>query len=91
MKQAVLFEKRADKSVKCTACSHYCLIALNRRGACGVRKNVDGKLWLLVYGKAAALNVDPVEKKPLFHFLPNTQILSLGTLGCNFGCEFCQN
>jgi pyruvate formate lyase activating enzyme len=56
-----------------------------------VRQNIDGELFLLVYDKACAFNIDPIEKKPLFHFLPGTKILSLGTVGCNFGCDFCQN
>lgn len=92
MKQCVLFEELKDlNAVKCTACAHYCVIAGNRSGLCGVRKNINGKLFLLVYGRAAAVNIDPIEKKPFFHFLPGTKILSIGTLGCNFGCEFCQN
>jgi pyruvate formate lyase activating enzyme len=60
-------------------------------GVCGVRRNYDGALFLLVYGEAAALHVDPIEKKPLFHFLPTQRILSVGTVGCNFTCRFCQN
>jgi pyruvate formate lyase activating enzyme len=60
-------------------------------GICGVRQNIDSDLKLLVYGKAISANVDPIEKKPLFHFLPGTEIFSFGTIGCNFGCEFCQN
>src|SRR3989338_4867786 len=91
MKTAVLYEKMQNKAVKCTACSHYCIVADGRSGACGVRKNIDGKLQLLVYGKAAAVNLDPIEKKPFFHFLPGTDVLSIGTIGCNYGCEFCQN
>jgi len=60
-------------------------------GMCGVRKNVTGSLMLLVWGKVTAVAVDPVEKKPLYHFLPGNSILSMGTVGCNFRCEFCQN
>lgn len=62
-----------------------------RAGICGVRFNKEGELYLIVYGKASAVHVDPIEKKPLFHFLPGTEIFSIGTVGCNFGCDFCQN
>ena len=91
MKKATLYEKLKNKRVKCLACAHYCQIMPGRTGICGVRLNKDGELYLLVYGKAAAVNVDPIEKKPLFHFLPGTEIFSIGTVGCNFGCDFCQN
>jgi pyruvate formate lyase activating enzyme len=98
MHKAILFEKVETKnaeqqnpSVKCTACNNYCIISPGKSGICGVRKNVDGTLYLMVYGKAAAAHVDPVEKKPLYHFLPGKPIFSIGTIGCNFGCEFCQN
>ncbi|MCG3173419.1 MAG: hypothetical protein GMKNLPBB_01616 [Myxococcota bacterium] len=77
--------------VQCRVCEHWCAIAPGEAGRCGVRRNYDGQLKLVVYGKAAAINVDPVEKKPLFHFLPGGNILSLGTLGCNLRCQFCQN
>ncbi|MBN2454511.1 AmmeMemoRadiSam system radical SAM enzyme [Candidatus Woesearchaeota archaeon] len=91
MKEAVLYRKLEDKKVKCTACMQGCTIQPDYTGICGVRQNVDGKLYLLVYGKASAVNIDPIEKKPLFHFLPGSQIFSIGTVGCNFGCDFCQN
>jgi len=87
----LLFEPLANNSIKCTACSRYCVIQPGLSGFCGVRSNDGGKLSLDVYGKPAAIWVDPVEKKPLYHFLPGTQIYSIGTLGCNFSCEFCQN
>jgi pyruvate formate lyase activating enzyme len=90
MQKAMLFQKTGD-AVKCTACKHYCIIKEGGTGICGVRKNENGELYLIVYGKAAAYHIDPVEKKPLFHFLPGTTIFSLGTIGCNFGCTFCQN
>jgi len=80
-----------NNQVKCLACSHYCVIPEGGTGICGVRENKKGKLELLVYGKPCSVNVDPVEKKPLYHFLPGTKILSLGTFGCNLGCGFCQN
>ncbi len=91
MHQAVLYESLPNGLVKCTACARYCHIGDGCAGYCGVRKNAGGKLFLEVYGKPAALAIDPVEKKPLFHFLPGTKILSMGTYGCNFACEFCQN
>ena len=91
MHEAILYQKLESNKVLCTACKQKCIIAPNHTGICGVRQNKDGKLYLLVYGKPSAVNVDPVEKKPLFHFLPGTQIFSLGTVGCNFGCTFCQN
>ncbi|MBT4541280.1 AmmeMemoRadiSam system radical SAM enzyme [Candidatus Woesearchaeota archaeon] len=91
MKECMLYEQLIDKNVKCNACSHRCIITDGKRGICGVRKNIKGKLYSLVYGKAVGLAVDPVEKKPLFHFLPGKEVLSFGTVGCNFRCEFCQN
>ncbi|MCX8178233.1 MAG: AmmeMemoRadiSam system radical SAM enzyme [Candidatus Aenigmarchaeota archaeon] len=90
MKKCLLYEK-IKGNVKCTACSHYCIIQKNHTGLCGIRKNINGNLFLMAYGKAAAVNVDPVEKKPLYHFLPGSKIFSFGTFGCDFGCLFCQN
>ncbi len=72
-------------------CSHFCLIEPGRRGICGVRENQDGQMHTFVKNTVAALNLDPVEKKPLFHYQPGTKTLSLGTMGCNFACTFCQN
>ncbi len=80
-----------DKTVRCLACSRYCAIQDGSTGFCGIRKNEGGQLHLLAYGKPSSVAIDPVEKKPLFHFLPSTEILSMGTFGCNFACEFCQN
>lgn len=90
MKQCVLYKKEGDK-VRCIACNHRCLIAKDKTGICGVRKNIKGKLHLLVYGKVISKNIDPIEKKPLYHFLPGTYSYSIGTFGCNFRCSFCQN
>lgn len=90
MKTAFLYQKE-DSKVRCLACHHYCLIPEEKRGICGVRENQEGMLRLLVYGKAAAKHFDPVEKKPLYHFLPGKQAYSIGTVGCNFHCQFCQN
>lgn len=75
----------------CTLCSHYCQLKEGQVGICGVNKRVGEKIENLVYGHVAALNVDPIEKKPLYHFLPGSKSLSLGTVGCNFHCSFCQN
>jgi pyruvate formate lyase activating enzyme len=91
MHKAILVTPLKNKKVRCLACNHYCTILPEHTGICGVRQNKDGTLYLLVYGKASAANIDPVEKKPLFHFLPGTKIFSLGTVGCNFSCAFCQN
>ncbi|MDO8623345.1 MAG: AmmeMemoRadiSam system radical SAM enzyme [archaeon] len=92
MHQAVLYKKEGkSKRVICSACSHRCLIENGQTGICGVRKNLDGKLFLLVYGKIVAEHVDPIEKKPLYHFLPKSYAYSIGTVGCNFKCGFCQN
>ncbi|MCK4453778.1 AmmeMemoRadiSam system radical SAM enzyme [Candidatus Parcubacteria bacterium] len=91
MKEAYLYKKLKNKIVQCRNCAHYCVIEQGKRGICGVRENIDGKLYALNYGKAIACNIDPIEKKPLFHFLPGTQSLSIATVGCNFRCANCQN
>lgn len=91
MKEALLWKKTEGKNLECFACAHHCFIMPDRRGVCGVRKNIDGTLYSLVYNKAAAVNIDPIEKKPFFHFLPDSTALSFGTLGCNFRCRNCQN
>lgn len=80
-----------DKTVRCGLCAHRCLIKVGRRGLCGVRENVAGVLQSLVYGKVISEHVDPIEKKPLFHFLPGTFSYSIATVGCNFRCRHCQN
>lgn len=85
------FEKVNDNKIKCTACYRSCIIQEGKTGFCNVRKNDNGKLISLVYGKPISICVDPIEKKPLYQFLPKTKTLSLGTPGCNFDCFFCQN
>lgn len=90
-KKATLYKKLPDKIVGCLACNHYCVIAPDATGKCGIRQNQDGELYLLIYGKVLGLNIDPIEKKPLYHFFPWTRIFSIGTAGCNFTCLFCQN
>jgi len=91
MHEASLYEEQENKKVRCNACDHRCVIAENRRGICGVRENRDGKLYSLVYGKIIAEHIDPIEKKPLYHFMPGSFSLSIATVGCNFRCLHCQN
>jgi len=91
VKEAFLYKKLADKKVKCELCPHFCLIVDGKRGICGVRENQDGVLCSLVYGKIVSSYADPIEKKPLFHFLPGSFSYSIATAGCNFRCLFCQN
>ena len=91
MKQAYLYKKLKSKKVQCQNCAHYCVILPEKRGICGVRENQEGKLYSLVYGKACAFHIDPIEKKPFFHFLPGSQSLSIATVGCQFSCKNCQN
>lgn len=80
-----------DGRIACDACSQHCLLHEGEYGRCGIRKVENGRLNLLTYGFAAAINVDPIEKKPMFHFLPGSKVFSFGTVGCNFSCTFCQN
>ncbi len=75
----------------CQLCAHHCQLKPEQTGLCGVNKNIGKKIENLVYGYPIALHVDPIEKKPLYHFLPNTHTFSIGTVGCNFHCSFCQN
>lgn len=91
MKEALLYEKLENKIIRCFLCAHRCRIALGEFGFCGVRENSGGILYTHAYGKAAAVHVDPIEKKPLYHFLPGSRSFSIATIGCNFRCEFCQN
>ena len=92
LKEAMFYEKLEDELVNCDLCSHRCRkIADSKKGICGVRENMDGKLYSLVYGKAVARSIDPIEKKPLFNFLPGSRSYSIATVGCNFRCDNCQN
>ena len=107
MMECYLYKKLKDKKIQCQTCSHYCIIdpstnsgsTLSKtervdngeRGKCYVKENENGKLYSLVYGKPCAVNIDPIEKKPFYHFLPGTQSLSVATVGCNFACHSCQN
>jgi pyruvate formate lyase activating enzyme len=89
--EARLFKKLDGKKIVCTACARLCKLSNNQIGFCGVRKNIDGKLNLLVYGKAVAVHIDPIEKKPVMHFMPGSRIFSIGTTGCSWACQYCQN
>lgn len=88
---ARLWEAQDDDIVRCRLCAHYCSIDNDSVGKCGVRKNIGGSLFTRSANEVAAINLDPVEKKPLYHFLPGTFTFSFGTFGCNFACDFCQN
>ncbi len=90
MHKALLY-KKGEKGVDCELCSHQCHIKEGKRGLCGVRENVGGDLYTLVYGELVAQHIDPIEKKPLFHVLPGSTSLSISTVGCNFHCLHCQN
>ncbi len=89
--ESPFYEKLDEKKVRCTLCNHRCLIVENKKGICNVRKNVGGKLYSLNKNLFIALNIDPIEKKPLFHFMPGSFSFSIATVGCNFRCLFCQN
>lgn len=89
--KAYLWEPEKDLCVKCNLCNHRCLIKDGKRGICNVRENRSGSLETLVYGKLVAKNIDPIEKKPLFHFMPGSRSYSIATVGCNLKCRFCQN
>lgn len=89
--EALLYEKEAENRVRCGLCAHRCRIDPGARGICGVRENRKGTLQSLIYGSILAENVDPIEKKPFFHFLPGSRSFSIAAAGCNFRCSFCQN
>ncbi len=91
MKEARFYEKIGEEKVKCFLCAQYCTISPGKRGVCTVRENREGILYSLVYGKLVARSVDPIEKKPLFHFHPGSKSYSIATVGCNFKCMHCQN
>lgn len=90
MREAMLWKSNGE-NVDCGLCAHRCSIAPGKTGICGVRRNEAGKLAALTYGKVSSIGPDPIEKKPLYHFMPGTSVLSLGSVGCNFRCDFCQN
>lgn len=88
---AMYFESQPDKAVQCQLCPNNCTLSDGQIGLCKARKNVGGKLFSLVYGRASSIHVDPIEKKPLYHFMPSQPVYSFGTTGCNLRCKFCQN
>lgn len=90
LKEAMFYETEG-KNVLCTLCPHFCRLKDGQKGRCGVRQNIDGKLYSLNYERVTAYNYDPIEKKPLYHFYPGSMIFSFGSFGCNLGCDFCQN
>jgi pyruvate formate lyase activating enzyme len=87
----MFYEQLSENRVRCNLCSHHCTIGVGKRGICGVRENLGGTLSSLVYGRLVSRHVDPIEKKPLFHFLPGSVAYSIATVGCNFRCKNCQN
>ena len=91
MRAAMLYENIREDEVHCYLCNHHCRIKASEFGTCGMRENIDGNLYTHAYGEVIAANADPIEKKPLYHFLPGTRSFSIATMGCNFQCEFCQN
>ncbi|MGD1991629.1 MAG: AmmeMemoRadiSam system radical SAM enzyme [Anaerolineae bacterium] len=91
MKEAYLYRPLSEGAVQCRVCEHFCAIPPGEFGTCGVRCNHEGTLRSAVYNHPVSINLDPVEKKPLYHFLPGGEILSIGAYGCNFHCAFCQN
>lgn len=91
LKQASYYKKLDNNTVQCELCPRRCVIPDKKRGFCGVRENRSGTLYTLVYAKPCAIHIDPIEKKPLFHFMPATTAFSIATAGCNLKCKFCQN
>jgi pyruvate formate lyase activating enzyme len=90
-KEAVFWKPIKNEKVQCLLCPHHCIIVPEKRGICGVRKNEHGKLFTLIYGACSSVANDPIEKKPLYHFYPGSFVLSLGSVGCTFRCDHCQN
>jgi pyruvate formate lyase activating enzyme len=90
-KEAKWWEPQSNGKILCTLCPRYCTIGNGQKGFCYIRENIDNKLYSTGYGRPTGFAVDPIEKKPLSHFLPGTDVLSFGTAGCNLGCKFCQN
>ncbi len=91
MKEALFYKETGNKTVQCFLCPHLCRIGEGHTGFCGVRSNKAGKLYSINYGRVASVALDPIEKKPLYHFHRGEFILSAGTVGCNLSCLFCQN
>lgn len=90
-KEAMFWKPQKNQNVQCFLCPHHCIISPEKHGICGVRKNEHGTLYSLIYQACSSIAVDPIEKKPLYHFYPGSSVLSLGSVGCTFRCEHCQN
>lgn len=90
-KEALFYKKLDNERVQCYLCPHLCTIDKGNYGLCRVRKNIDGHLYTMNYKKVTSMALDPIEKKPLYRYYPNSNILSVGSFGCNFNCQFCQN
>ena len=91
MHESLYYTAFKKEKVQCHLCPKKCIISINKKGDCKARKNINGKLISLVYAKPCSVAVDPIEKKPLFHFFPGTNSYSIGTAGCNLHCQWCQN
>lgn len=91
MKEALLYQKLGENKVQCNLCAHRCVINPGKKGICKVKENNSGILYTKVYGRTITQNIDPIEKKPLYHFYPGSKAYSIATAGCNFHCRFCQN
>ncbi|MCD6279763.1 AmmeMemoRadiSam system radical SAM enzyme [Candidatus Micrarchaeota archaeon] len=91
LKEAMMYKELTDKIVQCNLCHRHCVLKDGETGECHVRKNINGKLYSLVYGKTVAWNIDPIEKKPFYNFMPGSKAFSFSTVGCNFHCKNCQN
>lgn len=91
MKEALFYHTGEDQTAECNLCHHRCRIVPGQEGRCGVRENIHGRLYSLVYDRVVSTQIDPIEKKPFFHFLPGSRSLSIATVGCNFRCLHCQN
>jgi pyruvate formate lyase activating enzyme len=90
IKEALLFKKEGER-VRCLTCEHQCSLKNDQRGICKTRKNIDGTLYTLIYGDISSISLNPIEKKPFFHFFPNSRALTIGSYSCNFSCPWCQN
>lgn len=91
MKEALFYKKLKNKTVQCILCPHNCIIKNTKRGTCHVRENKEGILYTLTYGEPCTINIDPIEKKPIYNFLKGTKTLTVATMGCNLSCKQCQN
>ena len=89
--KAMFYEKLKNNYIRCDLCPNICVLKEDETGTCGVRQNIGGELYSLVYNQPVSIHIDPIEKKPLYHFYPGTNILSIATVGCNLRCNFCQN